>query len=63
MRSDRVSGKVIIDEVNKRLNDFNFDMIGNSNLSTAHLNERGLHVNTKGMLLFATNLIEGIWKL
>ena len=61
MRSDTAAGKVTIEEVNKQLNDF--DMIDNSNLSRIHLNGRGLHLNTKGMLQFAKNLIEGIRKL
>ena len=63
MRSDTAAGNATIEEVNKQLNDFDFDMIGNSNLSRAHLNGRGLHLNTKGMLQFAKNLIEGIRKL
>ena len=63
MRSDTAAGKVTIEEVNKQLNDFEIDMIDNSNLSRAHLNGRGLHLNTKGMLQFAKNLIEGIRKL
>ena len=63
MRSDTAAGKVTIEEVNKQLNDFDFDMIDNSNLSRAHLNGRGLHLNSKSMLQFAKNLIEGIWKL
>ena len=63
MRSDTAAGKVTIEEVNKQLNDFDFDMIDNSNLSRAHLNGRGLHLNTKGMLQFVKNLIEGIQKL
>ena len=55
--------KVTIEEVNKQLNDFDFDMVDNSNLSRAHLNGRGLHLNTKVILQFAKNLIEGIRKL
>ena len=50
MRSDTAAENVNIGEVNKQLNDFNFDMIDNSNLSRAHLNGRGLHLNTKGTL-------------
>ena len=42
IRSDTAAGKVTIEEVNKHLNDFDFDMIDNSNLSRAHLNSRGL---------------------
>ena len=63
MRSDTAAGKVTIEEVNKPLNDFNFDMIDNSNLSRAHLSRRGLHLNTNGMLQFAKKLIEGIQKV
>ena len=37
MRSDLAAGKVTIEEVNKQLNDFDFDMIDNSNLSRTHL--------------------------
>ena len=47
MRSDTAAGKVTIEEVNKQLNDFEIDMIDNSNLSRAHLNGRGLYLNTK----------------
>ena len=50
MRSDTAAGKVTIEEVNKQLNDFNFDMTDNSNLSRAHLNGRSLTLSTKGML-------------
>ena len=63
VRSDTGAGKVTIEEVNKQLNDFDFVMIHNSNLSTAHLNGRGLHLNTNGMLQFAKNQVEGIRKL
>ena len=48
MRSDTGAGKVTIEVVSKQLNDFDFDMIDNSNISRAHLNGRGLHLNTKG---------------
>ena len=58
-----LAGKKTIEEVNKQLNDFDFDMIDNRNLSRAHLNGRGLHLNIKGMVQFAKNLIESIWKL
>ena len=63
LRSDTAAGKFTIEEVNKQLNDFEIDMIDNSNLSRAHLNGRSLHLNTKGMLQFAKNLNEGIRKL
>ena len=63
MRSDTAAGKVTIGKVNKQLNDFHFDMIDNSNLSRVHLNGRGFHLNTKGMLKFAKNLIDSIRKL
>ena len=36
MRSDAAAGKVTIEEVKKQLNDFEIDMIDNSNLSRAH---------------------------
>ena len=62
MRSDIAIGKVTIEEVNKQLNDFDFDIIDNSHLSRAHLNGRRLPLNTKGILQFAKNLIEGIRK-
>ena len=38
MRSDKAAGKGTIEEVNKQLNDFDFDMTDNSNLLRAHLN-------------------------
>ena len=62
MRSDAAAAKVTIEDVNKQLNDFDFDMVDN-NLSRGHLNGGGLHLNTKGMLQFAKDLIEGIRKL
>ena len=62
-RSDTVTGKAAIEEVNKQLKDFDFDMIDKSNLSRAHLNGRVLHLNTKGMLQFVKSLIECIRKL
>ena len=56
---------IIMEKKNKKkqLNDFYFDMINNSNLSRAYVSGRGLHLNTKGMIQFAKNLIEGILKL
>ena len=63
MRSDTAAGKVTIEEVNKQLNDFDFDMFDNNNLFGANINGRGLHLNTKGMLQFAKCLIGGIRKL
>ena len=63
MSAGTAAGKVTVEEVNKQLKDFYFDMIDNSNLSRAHLNGRGLHLNTKGMLQFSKNLIERTWKL
>ena len=63
MRSDTATGKITIEEVNKQLNDFDFDLIDNSNLSRAHLNGRGFPLNIKGILQFAKNLIEVIRKL
>ena len=35
-------------------------MIENGNINSNHLNSRGLHLNGKGVLQFAKNLIEGI---
>ena len=35
-------------------------MIENENINSNHLNSRGLHLNGKGVLQFAKNLIEGI---
>ena len=58
MKSETAAGKVTIEEANKQLNDFDFDMIDNGNLSRAHLNSRGLHLNTKGMLQLVKNLIK-----
>ena len=63
MRTGTAAGQVTVEEVNKQLKGFYFDMTDNSNLSRAHLNGRGLHLNTKGMLQFSKNLIERTWKL
>ena len=62
MRLETAAGKVTIEKVDKQLNDFDFDMIDNSNLSTAHLNGTA-NLNTSGMLQFEKNLIEGVLKL
>ena len=38
-------------------------MIENGNINSNHLSNRGIHLNGKGVLQFAKNLIEGIRKL
>ena len=47
IKVDTTAAKVIIEEVNKQLNNFDFNMIDNSNLSRAHMNSRGLYLNTR----------------
>ena len=51
MRLDTAAGKVTIEKVEKQLNDFDFDMIDNIDLSRAHLNGT-TNLNTNGMLQF-----------
>ena len=63
MRLDTATEKVTNEEVNKQVNDFDFDMIDNSDLSRAHLNGRGLYLNTKGMSQFAKNLVSGNYEI
>ena len=46
-----------------KLSELNIDMIDNENLDRNHLNDKGLHMNVKGILLYAINLIDGIRKL
>ena len=46
-----------------KLSELNRDMIDNENLDRNHLNDKGLHMNVKGILLYAINLIDGIRKL
>ena len=52
-----------IGEIQSHLRKLQIDMIENGNVTSNHLNSRGLHLNGKGVLQFAKNLIEGIQKL
>ena len=52
-----------IGDVQSHLRKLQIDMIENGNINSNHLNSRGLHLNGKGILHLAKNLIEGIWKL
>lgn len=63
LRTDAEKPKAVVTDVNIKLNELNVNMIDNKNLTERHLRSKGLHLNGKGILLFAKNLIEGIRKL
>ena len=52
-----------IGDIQSHLRKLQIDMIENGNINSNHLNNRGLHLNGKGILQFAKTLIEGIRKL
>ena len=52
-----------IGDIQSHLRKLQIDMIENGNMNSNHLNSRELHLNGKGILQFAKNLIEGIRKL
>ena len=47
-------------DIQSHLRKLKIDMIEIGNINSNHLNSRGLHLNGKGVLQFAKNLIEGI---
>ena len=63
LRTDAEKPKAVVSDVNIKLNELNVNLIDNKNLMERHLRGKGLHLNRKGILLFAKNLIEGIRKL
>ena len=52
-----------IGDIQSHLRKLQINMIENGNIKGNYLNSRGLHLNGKGVLQFAKNLIEGIRKL
>ena len=63
MRADTKQREKVVTDVDDKLGELNIDIIDNGNLHGNHLNGKILHLNGKGILLYAKNLIEGIWKL
>ena len=61
-RTDSKHLTMKIGDIQSHLRKLQIDMIENGNINSNHLNSRGLHLNGKGVLQFAKNLIEGIWK-
>ena len=53
----------VVMDINNELSELNIGIIGNGNLDRNHLNSKGLHLNGKGILLYARNLIDRILKL
>ena len=51
-----------IGDIQSHLRKLQINMIENGNIKGNYLNSRGLHLNGKGVLQFAKNLIESIWK-
>ena len=63
MRVDAKQREKVVTDVNNKLGELNIDIIDNGNLDRNHLNGKALHLNDKGILLYAKNLIVGIRKL
>ena len=63
MRVDTKHRKNVVTDVNNKLSELNVDIIDKGNLNRNHLNGKGLHLNSKAILLYARNLIDGIRKL
>ena len=62
-RTDTKHLAMKIGDIQSHVRKLQIDMIENGNINSNHLNSRGLHLNGKGILQFAKNLIEGIRKL
>ena len=62
-RTDSKHLAMKIGDVQSHLHKLQIDMIENRNINSNHLTSRELHLNGKGVLQFAKNLIEGIRKL
>ena len=62
-RTDSKHLAMKIGDIQSHLRKLQIDMIENGNINSNHLNSRGLHLNGKGILQFAKNLIEVIRKL
>ena len=52
-----------VGDIQSHLRKLQIDMIENGNINSNHLNGRGLHLNSEGILQFAKNLIERIRRL
>ena len=63
MRVDTKECEKVVTDVNNKLSELNIDIIDNGNLYRNHLTSKGLHLNGKGILLYAKNLIDFVRKL
>ena len=63
MRVDTKQREKVVTDVNNNLSEVSIDITDNGNLERSYLNCKGLHLNGKGVLLYAKNLIDGIRKL
>ena len=63
MRVDTMHRENVVTDINNKFSELNIDIIDNGNLDRNHLNSKGLHLNSKAILLYARNLIDGIRKL
>ena len=59
-RTDSKHLTIKIGDIQSHLRKLQIDMIENGNINSNHLNSRELHLNSKSILQFAKNLIEGI---
>ena len=63
MRVDTKQREKVVTDVDNNLSEVSIDITDNGNLERSYLNCKGLHLNGKGVLLYAKNLIDGIRKL
>ena len=62
-RTDPKQLAIKIGDIQSHLRKLQIDMIENGNINSNRFSSTGLHLNGKGILQFAKNLIEGIRKL
>ena len=63
MRTDSKDPAIKIGDIRSHLCKLQINTIENVNTNSNHLNSTEVHLNGKGVLQFAKNLIECIWKL
>ena len=63
MRVDVKQRENVVTDVINKLSELDIDIIDNGKLAKNHLNGKELHLDGKGILLYARNLINGIRKL
>ena len=62
-RTDSKHLAMKVGDIQSHVRKLQISMIENGNINSNHFNSRVIHLNSKGILQFAKNLIEFIWKL